>query len=604
MGSYLLTLTMESNPDLGFESYDRLFPNQDQMPQGGFGNLIALPLQGGPRKQGNSVFVDDCLKALPNQWQLLASVEKMSVKNVTTLAELAQTKGRVTGVRLPVTDNEEQPWQLPPSRKSQARIPAGELPSRVDIVIGNQIYVDRKGLPAPLVNRIIRLAAFQNPEFYRAQAMRMPVYNKPRIISCAELFPSHIGLPRGCAQGLTELLMALKILPAVTDNRNGGVKTDFNFCGELRTDQADAVSQILPNDLGVLAASTAFGKTVAAIYMIAKRNVNTLILVHRRQLIDQWRSQLSAFLGINEGEIGIIGGGKQKPNGKLDIATLQSLYRNHEVDNIVANYGHIVVDECHHVSAVSFEEVLRQCNARFVLGLSATVCRKDGHHPIIFMQCGPVRYKTSSKDEAEKRPFSHKVFVRPTTFEMTSSDYKISDVYAAMVSDEPRNDLIVQDVIAALENDRSPLILTERNDHIELLYDRLCGLAMNLIVLKGGMGKRRYQDVMEQLGEIPDTEERVILATGKYIGEGFDDPRLDTLFLTMPISWRGTLTQYAGRLHRLHAWKREVQIYDYADMSIGMTSRMFEKRKTGYKSMGYDILEGDPRTGEWQQELF
>ncbi|WP_083511929.1 DEAD/DEAH box helicase [Alicyclobacillus acidiphilus] len=323
--------------------------------------------------------------------------------------------------------------------------------------------------------------------------------------------------------------------------------------------------------------------------MIAARGSNTLILVHRTQLMEQWRERVAAFLNIPIKEIGLVGGGKSNRTGRIDIALIQSLYVNREVKDFVADYGHIIVDECHHISAVSFEQVLRQARSRYVLGLTATLARKDGKHPIVLMQCGPVRYRVDAKSQAMKRPFFHVVIPRHTDFKLSEneSDLSIQQVYDRLLFDEARNDMIFDDLLSALNQGRSPILLTDRRSHLEYFEERLKGFAKNIIVLRGGMGKKQMKVAQEKINAIPPGEERVILATGRFIGEGFDDERLDTLFLVLPISWKGTLQQYAGRLHRIYDLKEEVQIYDYVDDCVPMLSRMYQKRLKGYQAMGY-----------------
>jgi len=593
LGAHLVTETMERCPDLGFESYDRFFPSQDTMPAGGFGNLIALPLQYGPRQKGNSVFVDDDLRPYDDQWAFLAALRRMSRAEVTHLVDQASAAGRIVGVRLPVDQDDEEPWLAPlPGRKTEQPI-VGAMPERVEVVLANQIYIDRSDLPPALVNRLIRLAAFQNPEFYAAQAMRLPTFGKPRVISCAELFSKHIALPRGCIDAALDLLIASGIRPEVRDERNRGAPLGIRFLGTLTTQQQAAVDALTDHDIGVLAATTAFGKTVVACNLIADRDTSTLILVHRQQLLDQWVVRLRAFLDVEADRVGIIRGGRKRPTGFIDVATVQSLVRKGQVSDLVVDYGHLVVDECHHLSAVSFEAVARAAKAKYVLGLSATVTRKDGHHPIIFMQCGPVRYRVDARKQAAERPFSHRVVVKKTSFrayrQKPDTPVAIQELYSLLAGDFVRNEMIFDDVLSALEAGRSPVVLTERKDHLEVLAARLTRFAKNVIVLKGGMGARQRQQVTAALASIPDAEERVIVATGRYLGEGFDDARLDTLFLTMPISWRGTLAQYAGRLHRHHAAKREVVIYDYVDAEEPLLAKMASRREAGYRALGYDM---------------
>ena len=592
LGAFLITYTMKRRPEIGFDSYDRFFPNQDTLPKGGFGNLIALPFQGVARKLGNTLFVDEDLVPYPDQWAFLSSLQPMSRSRLMTVVEQAQKRGDIMGVRMVLTDDEDEPWTAPPSRRLSDIPIEGNIPDSATLVLGNQIYIEKDGLPPELRNRLIRIAAFQNPEFYKAQAMRLPTFGKPRVISCAEDFAKHLALPRGYIDDVTELMQSLGIRVTLQDERCSGAPISVQFQGELTPEQDIAAKTLMAHDNGVLAASTAFGKTVVAISTIANRGVSTLILVHRQQLMDQWIARLSAFLNIDPKQIGRIGGGRRKPTGFIDVALLQSLCQKGVVDDVVAEYGHLVVDECHHVSASSFEQVARASKARYVLGLSATPTRKDGHHPIIFMQCGPIRYRDNARDQATLRPFEHTLVVRRTSFvlppELSSQEKPaIQDIYSAIAVDERRNSMILDDIIAAVEAGRSPVVITERKDHLELLAGELSKAVKNVIVLKGGMGARERKAVTERLAAIPDSEERVIVATGRYLGEGFDDARLDTLFLTMPISWKGTLSQYAGRLHRIHANKKEVCIYDYADLNVLMLSRMHERRLKGYRSIGY-----------------
>lgn len=366
------------------------------------------------------------------------------------------------------------------------------------------------------------------------------------------------------------------------------------FQGQLTDEQNLAVNKLLEHDIGTLSATTAFGKTVVALNILAKRQVNTLIIVHRRQLLDQWLERIELFLNVTKKQVGKIGGGKNKPTGVIDVAIIQSLTKNQSVADLVANYGQVIFDECHHLSAVSFEMVAKACKAKYVLGLSATLTRKDGHHPIVFMQCGAVRHQVSAKKQALARPFEHYVTQRHTVFMTPENNFPVTlsihDVYQALVVDVERNQFIIEDIKKALAQGRSPLILTERREHVMLLAEQISKFAKNVVVMQGGMGIRQRKQVQDILQNIPDTEERVIIATGRYLGEGFDDARLDTLFLVMPISWKGTLAQYVGRLHRLHHLKTEVRIYDYVDIKVPMLSKMSEKRKVGYKALGYTMV--------------
>lgn len=591
LGALLLTETMERRPEIGFASYDRFFPSQDTMPIGGFGNLIALPLQRCARERGHSVFVDDDLRPYPNQWAFLASIPRMAPSAVFERVTEAEACGRVLGVRIPVEDEHaDKPWRMPPSRRHNLTPVSGPLPSRVGVVLADELYIDRSNLPPSMVARLVRLAAFQNPEFYRAQAMRFPTFGKPRIVSCAGLHPRHVALPRGCLDEAIELLRSHGIDAEIEDRREPGAPLSARFLGTLREEQTAAFRALAQHDFGVLAATTAFGKTVVAAALIAQRGCSTLVLVHRRELLTQWVERLKAFLAVKARDLGVIGGGRRTPTGRLDVALIQSLVRKGEVSDLIAGYGQLVVDECHHLSAASFELVARQSKARYVLGLSATVARKDGHHPIIFMQCGPVRYRVDPRVQAARRGFAHRVHLRETSFQlppgMDSERLSIPALYAALAQDEERNALIVEDVLTALKAGRCPIVLTERRDHLEILQARLQDCTGNLIVLRGGMTTADRR-AAESVFRTSEKRERLILATGRYLGEGFDDPRLDTLFLALPISWKGTLAQYVGRLHRDHQDKREIMVYDYADLTVPVLARMAARRQTGYRALGY-----------------
>ncbi|MBA4421173.1 MAG: restriction endonuclease subunit R [Anaerolinea sp.] len=595
LGALMLTKTMNRRPEIGMDSYDRLFPSQDTLPKGGFGNLIALPLQKKPRERDNSVFVDQDLNPYPDQWTFLSSIQKMTRQVLERIVKNVQDEGEITGVRAVILDDtENEPWKLTSSRKYKEPRITGPLPGHLNLVISNQIYIEKEGLPAPLRNRIVRLAAFQNPEFYKAQAMRLSTFGKPRIISCCEEYPKHLALPRGCQEELLQVLGDLKIKTVVLDERVTGDPLLLNFQGSLRLEQQLAADQIIKHDIGVLSASTAFGKTVIGAWLIAQRKVNTLVIVHRKQLMDQWVESLQSFLGLGKKEVGQIGGGKHKITGTVDVAMIQSLVDKGTVNDLVGNYGHIIVDECHHISAASFEQVIRQAKARFITGLSATVIRQDGHHPIIFMQCGPVRYRIDDCQQAASRSFTHRVIVRKTGFTLPAqlndtSQPGIQEIYAMLALDSTRNQMIVDDVVKTVHTGRSPVLLTERREHLAYFTDTLAGKVKNIIVLSGGMGRKQRILLMDELKRIPEDEERLIIATGRYLGEGFDDARLDTLFLALPIAWRGIVAQYAGRLHRNYDRKSEVIIYDYVDDQVPVLAGMFGKRKKGYKAIGYEV---------------
>jgi superfamily II DNA or RNA helicase len=610
MGCYLLTETMSRRHALPMTSYDRFFPNQDTMPSGGFGNLIALPFQDGPRQTANSVFVDEAWTPYPDQWAFLASVPRLLPADVEALAREATEKGKVVGVRMADPSEEEDsatPWERPPSRRKSRPDIQGPLPDCVRAVLSQLLFVETDGLPSPLINEIRRLAAFQNPEFYKRQALRLSTARTPRIITRAEEHPQHIGLPRGCIDDLSGLLSSYRVDLSVEDKRTEGSELDLSFHGELTPIQKEVVQTMIQHDLGVFVAPPGSGKTVVGANLIARRKRNTLVLVHRTQLLEQWKSQLAIFLDLKPNQVGQIGGGKRKPIGSLDVATFQSLDRDDGVDNSVATYGHVIVDECHHVPSVSFERVMREVKARYVVGLTATPRRRDGHHPILHFELGTVRYTINAKSQAATRPFDHKLVIRETAFRLPGdqADVGIQEMYRQLAADDQRNRLILDDVVQALGEGRSPILLTKRRGHLEYFTERLRAHTTNLIILRGGMKAGDRRAAIEQLSTIPETEERLVLATGQFIGEGFDDARLDTLFLAMPVSWRGTLIQYVGRLHRAHNAKTDVRMIDYVDRNVPMLANMFEKRMKGYKAMGYSIGDhpatGPERSGDSEQ---
>ena len=585
-----------------------MFPNQDTLPRGGFGNLIALPLQKAARDKRNSVFLDETFSPFTDQWTFLAGLQRIQSDTITQVVCQAEKANRILPIRLAPTDEHElAPWQLTPSRRSKKSISKVSIPKALEIVLSDKAYIPKAELPAVLRNRILLLAAFQNPEFYKAQAMRLPTYGKPRVIACAEEYPEHIALPRGCLEELEALLDLCKAPYQIKDLRESGATLKVNFLGKLRPAQTIAAKALIAHDTGVLAATTAFGKTVLAAWMIAERGVSTLILVHRRQLMEQWTARLSTFLDCPEKSIGCVGGGRRKLSGKIDVALIQSLVRKDRVDDRIADYGQIIVDECHHVSAQSFERAVSRAKARYVLGLSATTVRKDGHHPIIFMQCGSIRHRVDAKDQALERPFRHEVIVRPTSFRSiheSADDARVEfqALCKALIEDAPRNQLICKDVAEAVHTGRNVLVLTERTEHLRLLELQLKNLQIEPVLLYGGISKQQRSAAMSLLENHPG-QPTVILATGRYVGEGFDCSQLDTLFVTIPVSWRGTVAQYVGRLHRLHDGKQLVQVYDYADLNVPMLERMFDKRCAGYEAVGYSILMPASALPEWPQAV-
>jgi superfamily II DNA or RNA helicase len=588
LGTAIISHTCARTRQLKLASYDRLFPNQDTMPKGGFGNLIALPLQKHPRESGCSVFVDATLRPHRDQWAYLASVQPMAPHDIEPT--VLRATGGIHPLDVTFIDDEDlaKPWKREATKTNKL---AGAMPQALAVTLANLIYFEKSALPQALANRLIRLAAFQNPEFYKAQAMRMSVWDKPRVIGNAKNYPQHIALPRGCLDAARALLKDNGIRCDLRDERFGGEPIQASFVGTLRLDQEQAVLAMLQHDAGVLCAPTAFGKTVAAAAIIARRGVNTLVLVHRTELLKQWQERLQAFLGLDnkaaKGVVGTIGGGRAKPTGQIDIAVMQSLSRQGEVNALVENYGQVIVDECHHVGATSFDAILKRTKAKYVLGLTATPIRRDGLQPVIFMQCGPIRHTAARPASAP-----HNLVVVPRSW-FARIDLPVTagiqDVFRHLANDLARTDAIATEVAAAYEQGRKVLVLTERTEHLEAILVALEAKVPKPFVLHGRMSKKQRAALITELDARAPEAPRILLATGRLVGEGFDHPPLDTLVLAMPISWKGTLQQYAGRLHREHASKTDVRIIDFVDTGHPALLRMWDKRQRGYRAMGYRL---------------
>ena len=602
LGNAILTEAMSRNGKISFKSYDRFFPNQDTMPEGGLGNLVALPLQGNARKHGNSVFVDENFEPYPDQWEFLLNVGKLSEQlledilkktaNIQPLGELSKT-------------SESKPWETPMPKE----IGRSDFSSEVIIIRSNMLYIPLNQLSSKVLNHLKRIASFRNPEFYSKQALRLSTYQTPRIISCADIDDEYLTLPRGCEDAVIALLREKDVPYRIEDKCNHGKPISVQFNGVLRDNQQEAVNVLASNSNGVLSATTAFGKTVTAIGLIAKHGVNTLVLVHTKALLDQWVKALEQFLTIDtipeENErkrkrrkplspIGTLSSTGNKLHGIIDIALMQSCISDNEVKTFVKEYGMVIADECHHVSAVNFEQILKTVNARYVYGLTATPIRKDGHQPIIFMQCGPIRYSADAKAQMLSQSFERLLVPRFTPFRpIVGSDLSYTKVAQQLAEDEYRNLFIVKDVIEVLKEGRSPIILTSRTSHVSILAELLKPHCPNVITLIGSKSTKDKRQKMEHLQSIPSSEQLVIVATGKYVGEGFDYARLDMLFLVSPVAWKGIVAQYAGRLHREYEGKQDVQIYDYIDIRVPVCESMYRKRLKGYASIGYRIRNNE-----------
>ena len=497
--------------------------------------------------------------------------------------------------------SESAPWERPlPKPMSTA-----DFPKHITIIRSSGIYIPTKGLSAKAVNHLKRLAAFKNSEFYAKLGMRLPVYNLPRIISCSEITDDYLILPRGCEESAIDFLRENNVDVEIQDKANPGMPITVEFNGQLYSEQEHAIEELARHRCGTLYATTAFGKTVTAAAMIARKKVNTLILVHTKALLDQWRKCLSEYLITDfQPEEQPKGRGRRKKfqqfgalsstentlNGNIDIALLQSCINDNEVKPFVREYGMVIVDECHHAPAFNFEHVLREVNARYVYGLTATPIRKDGHQPIIFMQCGEIRYTYDPKVQQAQQSFRRLLIPRFTSHRNLNADgSNYAQILEELTENESRNKLILDDVASNLAEGRTPIILTARTAHVDILTKQCRKICPNVIRLVGNDSAKAKREVMSRLNDIPANEPLIVVATGKYVGEGFDLPRLDTLMLALPVSWKGLIAQYTGRLHRNYPGKNETRIYDYIDLRVPVCDSMYRKRLHGYKAVGYSI---------------
>ena len=597
LGNAILTEAMEREGCMSFKSYDRFFPNQDFMPAGGFGNLVALPLQGKARKNGNSVFVNNDFVPFADQWSYVQDMKKMSASEVERLGSI-HDKGPLGELS---KSSESTPWERPQPRP----MTKADFPKAITITRSSGIYIPTENLSAKAINHLKRIAAFKNPEFYAKLGMRLPVYNLPRIVSCSEMMGGYLMLPRGCEDTAINFFSSNDVEVRIDDNTNSGQRIDVRFNGSLYEEQQRAIEALEAHRCGTLYATTAFGKTVTSAALIARKKVNTLILVHTKALLDQWRERLEEYLSTDfQPEEQPKGRGRRKKfrqfgalsstentlNGKIGIALLQSCMNDNEVKPFVCDYGMVIVDECHHAPAVNFERVLREVNARYVYGLTATPIRKDGHQPIIFMQCGEIRYTADAKSQQAQQSFRRLLIPRFTSHRNLKADEgNYAQVIDELIESESRNKQILDDIASNLAEGRTPIILTARTAHVDLLAEECRQICPNVFRLVGNDSAKTKRDVMEQLSLVPADEPLVVVATGKYVGEGFDLPRLDTLTLALPVSWKGLIAQYTGRLRRNYPGKTETRIYDYIDLRVPICDSMYRKRLHGYKAVGYSI---------------
>lgn len=574
MGAALLRQAMTARAELDLSSYDRFFPSQDFMPKAGFGNLIALPLHGACAKHGTTLFLDPTtMGPWPDQWAFLSSVARLNPDAVKSLAETLRPVDTGPTLSLAELAKADGP---PPPPVVRARL-------------GAELSIERAGLPPAVVAALKHLGSIANPEFYEKQRMRFSTWATPRFISAYREDLEWLHLPRGLTDKITELFATLGSRVDVVDDRPDPPAADFEFRGELRPQQIAAVADLVDHELGVLVAPPGAGKTVMACAVIAHHRTPTLVVVDRKELVDQWRSRLHDHLDVESSDVGQIGGGRDKPTGVIDVAMIQSLARRDE-PSAFDGYGLIVVDECHHLPAVSFSTCMRAAKTRRWLGLTATPYRRDKLEALIAFQCGPTRHEITPGAVEGTELVRRELVVHHTTTEVTEEEAgHIQDVFRVISEDEQRTAQICDDVHDACASGRTCLVLTQRTEHIDAMVAALAALGDQALVLRGGLGQRARQAVADAIATRDPKHGIVLIATGSYLGEGFDWPELDTLFLAFPLAFKGRVVQYVGRLLRTHEGKHHVELHDYVDSRIPVLDRMHTKRLPAYTTLGFDV---------------
>ena len=607
-GTALLTKGAETVNLKSFKSYDRMLPAQDHLPEGGLGNLIALPLQGQALKNGNSAFIDEEWNAYPNQWEQLQKIHKLSpqfveekIKEWSADGVLGFLGDNISGEGESKEKGKSKPWE-----KKKIKFDLSDVEGNLKIILANQIFIEKENVKSRMQNQIRRMAAYSNPEFYKNQAMGFSTQGMPRIVYCGSDTEDYICIPRGCEEKFLERLQDSEIHYKLQDERQKGKEIKVTFSGELYPEQEIAATKMLEHDTGVLSAATAFGKTAVGAYLVAQRKVNTLILVHNREIMKNWVEDFEKFLKIDEeppeyttpkgrikkrkSVIGRMYASHNSVTGIIDVVMISSLGKRDEINELVKNYGMVIIDECHHAGAQTSIDVLNEVNAKYVYGLTATPKRDDGQEKKIFMQFGPIRYRYTAKDKAKAQGIEHFVYPRFTRLVHSEGEkLKINEAYKAVIESEIRNQQIVDDVDECIQNGRTPLVITKFKEHAALLMEKLQDKSNHIFLLQGGKSTKERDLIRKEMRNVPETESVILVAIGQYIGEGFNYPRLDTMMLTTPISYDGNVEQYAGRLHRDYEEKKDVIIYDYVDTHIRVLEKMYHKRLRAYKKIGYEL---------------
>jgi superfamily II DNA or RNA helicase len=584
VGTALVHEAMVLRGSMDLRSYDRLFPNQDVLPEGGFGNLIAAPLHGRRRKDGLTTFLDlGTLEPHEDQWAFLSTLDRLSPGDAERVARNGK-RSSTTGADVAMI-----------SQSAATRVrPA--LPKVVHAEVGAGLSIDAAQLTPAALATFKHAAAMANPKFYELQRLRKSTWDTPRFIRGYDLtLDDRLVMPRALRQTIVSIVEQAGSRLAVTDVRNPGREIDVAFAAELSTKQSAAVGAVLAHDDGLLVAPPGSGKTVMGCAVIAERGTSTLILVDRKALADQWRMRIEQFLGIRAGQLG---GGRRKLTGTVDIALLPSLARRDDIATLTQEYGHVLVDECHHLGAAAYEHSVKRIGAQFWLGLTATPTRRDGLGQLVTWQLGPVRHTVTDEQQgtiaaamqADAGPrrvlFHHDTAFTPGDVDLDAPGAP-AEVHRRLAIDESRNTRIADDVAAALKRGRNCLVLTRRVAHVEALTTMLTVRGHQALVLQGAMSTTNRRAVVDRLDTAKSGDGLLVIGTTPFIGEGFDAPALDTLFLAGPISYDGLLVQCAGRVLRAAPGKAVAEVHDYHDPATPILAVSLQRRMPGYRALGF-----------------
>ena len=590
-----------------FKYYDRMLPAQDSLPEdSAVGNLIALPLQGKALQDGNSAFIDGNWNAYPNQWETLFNKPRLSQEFLEE--KIKEWSNTIDDIAANAAESDrEKPWNR------MQHFNKNDVEGKLHIILANGIYVDNTNLNAAMQNRIRRMAAISNPVFYKNQAIGTSNYDTARWIYLGkDHLSGYIQIPRGLQDELWENIKQADIDYEMEDERQQGRKINVDFKGELRPEQDKALKELIKYDNGILHAATAFGKTVVSSAIIAQKKINTLIILESSALIEQWKEALEKFLNINEGLptyetktgrvrkrkslIGTLQGAHDSMTGIIDIAMAGSLCKKGKYHKMMNEYGLVLIDECHHSASETIANVLKEVKAKYVYGVTATPKRGDGLEKINYMLIGPIRYSYTAKEKAKEQGIQHLVYPRftrtvPPRGVITDKMHP-NEAYEIIHNNDVRDEQIIEDVKNCVAAGRTPVVLSRYKDHSEKFYERLKSYADHVFLMTGNNSKKEHRKILEQMHQVDKNESLILIATGSLVGEGFDFPRLDTLFMATPVSFRGVVEQYAGRLNRDYAGKENVIIYDYVDNHIPMFNNMYMKRLKAYKQIGYEFGDG------------